>query len=411
LFWKLLAFLVLSVAGTDQNLPPVSKIELGAGLLTRLQWDLAKQIDIRGIDFTPDDQFLNTLRNSVAQDRLLESVSHSKVYPRIESSAENEAFTYLLDCARMEYKEKLLGIQMCESALNTLPQNPFVLTAVAFVEGRHNCGSQQALHNIQKAVSLAPESSEAHRIYGFLLACSEKPGRAAQEYQEAIKLDPDNARAHFDLGMYYGSRDKKALPELSQAATLDPTSGYYHYWIGQFLESRGQVDDALREYKEAENVDPLYPDAYISVAEILAERKQFSEAIQEALRAIAANHDYVPSHLVMANVLLSKGDSEQALNVLQGAARANPNDPNAYSRMINILAETGNLTRAISVAREAIARDPELAVFFRYQLADLLEKSGDYAGALEEYQRLAVSQGETPQLQKAIKRTNAKLHP
>jgi tetratricopeptide (TPR) repeat protein len=171
------------------------------------------------------------------------------------------------------------------------------------------------------------------------------------------------------------------------------------------------VDDALREYKEAENVDPLYPDAYISVAEILAERKQYSEAIQEALRAIAANHDYVPSHLVMANVLLSKGDSEQALNVFQGAARANPNDPNAYSRMINILAETGNLTRAISVAREAIARDPELAVFFRYQLADLLEKSGDYASALEEYQRLAVSQGETPQLQKAIKRTNAKLHP
>jgi tetratricopeptide (TPR) repeat protein len=310
----------------------------------------------------------------------------------------------------MEYKENVLGIDTCESALKTLPNNSFVLTAVAFVEGRHNCDSQQALYTIQKAVKFAPESSEAHRVYGFLLACSQKPDRDVQEYQKAIRLDPDNARAHFDLGMHYGSADEKALPEMKHAATLDPTSGYYRFWIGQFLESQRRVDDAFREYKEAENADPLYPEPYIRLAEIFAEKKQYNDAIQEAQRAVAANPDYISSHLAVANVLLLKGDFEQAVDVLQAAARSISIDPNAYVRLINALAERGNLARAISVAKEAVARDPQLAVFFRYLLADVLEKSGDYAGALEEYQLLVVTQGETPDLQRAIKRVNAKLH-
>ncbi len=411
MFGKLLALLFLSLAGADQSISPVSKIELGSGLLTQFQSDLAKQVDKRGIDFTPDGQFLGALRNSGAQGSLLKSVSHSRTYPRNEFAAETEALTHLLDCARMEYKEMLLAIDSCESALKTLPNNPLVLTAVAAMQGRHNCRSQQALDNIQKAVRLAPESSEAHRVYGFLLSCSEKPSLAEKEYEAAIKLDPNNSRAHFDLGMYYGSADKKALPELRQATTLDPTNGYYRYWVGQFLESSGKVDEAFREYKEAENVEPIYPRPYISRAEILAARKQYSEAIQEAQRAIAANPDYMPSHLTMADVLLLKGDFEQALDVLEAAAKAIPSDSNAYFRMVNILAARGNSKRAISVAREAIARDPHFAVIFGNQLGDLLEKSGDYAGALEQYQRLVAIQGETPDLQKAIVRLNAKLHP
>jgi tetratricopeptide (TPR) repeat protein len=290
----------------------------------------------------------------------------------------------------------LLGIDSCESALKTLPNNPLVLTAVAAMQGRRNCRSQQALTNIQKAVGLAPKSSEPHRVYGFLLACSEEPRRAEKEYQEAIKLDPDNARAHFDLGMYYGSADKKALPELRQAATLDPTNAYYRYWIGQFLESEGNVDDAFREYKKAETVDPQYPEPYISRAGIFAEKKQYNEAVHEAQQAVAVNPNHMPSHLALANVLLLKGDFEPALDVLQEAARAIPDDSNAYFRMINLLVERGNATRAISVAREAMARDPKFAVIFRYQLADILEKSGDYAGAHEEYQRLVETQGEIP---------------
>jgi tetratricopeptide (TPR) repeat protein len=410
MFGKALALLFLSFAGADQTPPPVSKIEIGSGLLTQFQGDIAKQVDKRGIDFSADEQFLSALRNSGAQDRLLVSVGHSKVYLRNESVAENEALTRLLDCARMEYKEVLLGIDSCESALKALPNNPLVLTAVAAMQGRHNCESQQALYNVQKAVRLAPESSEPHRVYGFLLACSQEPDRAVQEYQKAIKLDPDNARAHFDLGMHYGSADEKALPEMRQAATLDPTNGYYRLWIGQFLESRGKVDDAFREYKEAENVDPQNPNPYIRRAGILAEKKQYDEAIQEAHQAIAAGPQFMQSHLALASVLFLKGDFEQAVDVLQAAARAIPNDSNAYFRMINLLAERGNLARAISVAREAVARDPQLAVIFRYQLADLLEKSGDYAGALEEYQRLVVTQGENPDLLNAIERVNAKLY-
>jgi len=410
-FGKLLALLLLSFGWADQRLPPVSKIELGSGLLTQFQSDLAKQVDKRGIDFTADNQLLSALRDSGAQDRLLDSVSHSRPYPGNESAADTEALTRLLDCVRMEYKTTLWAIDSCESAVKTLPNNPLVLTAVAVMQGRHNCRSQQALDHIQKAVGLAPDSSEVHRVYGFLLACSKKPRLAEQEYQEAIKLDPDNARAHFDLGMYYGSADKKALPELRQAAKVDPTNGYYRYWVGQFLESSGKVDDAFQEYKEAEDIEPLYPEPYISRAGILAQKKQYDEAIQEARRAIAANPDYMPSHLAMANALLLKGDFEQALDVLQRAAKSIPKDSNAYFRMVNLLAEKGNLARAISVAREAVARDPELAVIFRYQLADLLEKSGDYASALEQYQGLAVTQGENPDLQKAIKRVRAKLYP
>jgi len=50
--------------------------------------------------------------------------------------------------------------------------------------------------------------------------------RAGQSFQKAIKLDPTNARAHYNLGAVYSASDyDRAIREFTAALTLDPSLG------------------------------------------------------------------------------------------------------------------------------------------------------------------------------------------
>jgi hypothetical protein len=83
--------------------PPVRKIELMGDLVTfTYSDDLVRQVNMRGVDFVSDDEFLNRLRRSGANERLVNAVQQAKVDPRGETGAEIEAVASLSNCAEFE---------------------------------------------------------------------------------------------------------------------------------------------------------------------------------------------------------------------------------------------------------------------------------------------------------------------
>jgi tetratricopeptide (TPR) repeat protein len=124
----------------------------------------------------------------------------------------------------------------------------------------------------EKAVSLNPRSSEAHRLQGDLLgelipqvfAGGMRYGRrSTSEIEKAIELDPRNANAYIARAVSYfftpaafgGSRDK-AVDMLKKAITLDPASDSAHIWLAQVYLAADQAADAKREINEAQRINP-----------------------------------------------------------------------------------------------------------------------------------------------------------
>ncbi|SIT82741.1 tetratricopeptide repeat protein [Edaphobacillus lindanitolerans] len=82
-----------------------------------------------------------------------------------------------------------------------------------------------ALPYMQRAAELAPGDIQIRLSYGILLASLEMFGPAADELRHVVGQDPENADAHYNLGVLYAvstQQKEDALRHLERAFTIDP---------------------------------------------------------------------------------------------------------------------------------------------------------------------------------------------
>src|SRR5712691_4414116 len=77
--------------------------------------------------------------------------------------------------------------------------------------------------------------------------------RAIQDYDQAIKLNPNEATAFYRRGIAHGMRGKtdRAIQDFSQAIKLDPKDPDAWYSRGLTYSNKSQWDRAIQDYDEA----------------------------------------------------------------------------------------------------------------------------------------------------------------
>jgi tetratricopeptide (TPR) repeat protein len=79
-----------------------------------------------------------------------------------------------------------------------------------------------------------------------------------KDFERAIKVDPDYADAHNNLGtIYYQNQQlKQAIREYQKAIALNPAQATYHSNLGTAYLERREFDKAAAEYARALQLDP-----------------------------------------------------------------------------------------------------------------------------------------------------------
>ncbi len=115
---------------------------------------------------------------------------------------------------------------------------------------------ERFLPRLQRLAELHPTSPEAAYSYGDILFRQEfalgKPMKfdLAQSFLErAIRLKPDFAEAHMELGNLHaaGKENEMAVAEFQEAARLDPQNEMAHYRLGQTYRNLNQLELAQQE--------------------------------------------------------------------------------------------------------------------------------------------------------------------
>jgi tetratricopeptide (TPR) repeat protein len=88
-------------------------------------------------------------------------------------------------------------------------------------------GFLQASVSLYQAAAKADSENPAMWLnLGTVQVRAGQPDRAGQSFQKVLKLDPTNARAHYNLGAVYAESDyDRAIREFTAALTLDPSLG------------------------------------------------------------------------------------------------------------------------------------------------------------------------------------------
>ena len=103
------------------------------------------------------------------------------------------------------------------------------------------------------------------------VSLEEDPSSAAEaiaSYQKVLKLDPDYAPAHINLGtLYYNQSDyEQAEAHYRKAIEADPRYALAYFDLGNVLDETQRVDEAIAAYLAALQLAPTYADAHYNLA-------------------------------------------------------------------------------------------------------------------------------------------------
>jgi tetratricopeptide (TPR) repeat protein len=210
---------------------------------------------------------------------------------------------------------------------------------------------------------------------------------AIRVFDEVLRLNPEAAVAHMELGTIFGRQNKldKAVRHLREAVRLDgdrlPDA---HVNLGVALRRLGQLDEAVVSLKRAIAIDRRLAPAHTTLALIYGQQGKMAEAADHFHTAIELEPQDVQHRVNFAVSLLKLQRPEDALTELQGAMQLDPDLPIAISYATEILGKLGRAPEAIALLTRAVERKPQVPQL-RFMLARYHEQAGDFAEALREY--------------------------
>jgi tetratricopeptide (TPR) repeat protein len=86
----------------------------------------------------------------------------------------------------------------------------------------------------------------------------QNPEEAIQSYKEAIRKNPNDFDAYFNLGGCYSrlGNEKEAMLATKEALRIRPDYAFAHLALGLNYHNLGQYDQAIETYKQAIRLDP-----------------------------------------------------------------------------------------------------------------------------------------------------------
>jgi len=124
---------------------------------------------------------------------------------------------------------------------------------------------------------------------------------AVAAFEQAVKLDPDLAEAHFRLGLGYEALEKREEAESQYKKAVEAYKKYFesnpddseaHYNLGQTYANLGNFSEAVREYRAATKLKDDDPDMYYDLGTAYTKLAQYDQAAAAFSKSLEIDPDY-----------------------------------------------------------------------------------------------------------------------
>jgi len=206
-------------------------------------------------------------------------------------------------------------------------------------------------------------TSEAQKHYNAGVALKDE-GRleeAIVEYDEAIRLNPKDAKALTNRGVVYDilGQPERALEDLNEAIRLDPQDALAYHNRGVTYTNLGKHEQAIKDYDEAIRLNSQYALAIYNRGNTYASLGQLERAIEDFDEAINLKPEWAEAYHNRGLTYFRLGKSELAIEDYDEAIRLNTQYAEAYYNRGVTYANLGQLERAIEDYDEAIRLNPQ----------------------------------------------------
>ncbi len=157
-----------------------------------------------------------------------------------------------------------------------------------------------------KALRYNNEQAQAYNNLGHVYLTQEKAyGKAHDNFQRALKVNPDYTAARYNLGITFMAMKEweKAKKELRTLIAVNPNLSEPYAQLGQIFIEEKKFEDAVTQLKKAVELDAAYSDAYLALGNAYMELGLFTEAAEAYTSCIEAkgNQAQCRNNLAIAN--------------------------------------------------------------------------------------------------------------
>ena len=281
----------------------------------------------------------------------------------------------------------------------------------------------EATQHAQRALALEPGDGETRLFLGQLyrLAQDQASAEAVLRDEKGEPIDPDAAFLLFQIHLEAGRLDE-ALAAAQWLVVHEPAELRGRFALANALQRQGKVIEAERTLRDALAIDPGNLRVYGALARSMRERGDREGEIRIYREVLDLDPEHLPTLIALGETQMDGNDLEGAIVTFEEIERRYPEDMRSVVRLGFLQYEARDFAGAAQRFERAFASDPqefEYAFFLgvarrrmgngdaaieafrsippehahfpeaRTQIASILERRGDFKGALVEVELAA----------------------
>ena len=213
----------------------------------------------------------------------------------------------------------------------------------------------------QQAVALDPQNIEALHLLGVLAYQVGDLENAEILIGRAVALDETFVDALSNLGTVLQACGKTAaaVDALRQAVRRAPGNATFHFNLGNAHAAAKQLPEAVACYDRAIALQPTHPQSHSNRGIALRDLDQVAEAAAAFATAVALDRDFVEARYNLANTYRDLGRLTDAERELREVLRLRPIYGKAQNALGNVLSDQGRPIEAAGAFAAAMQADPE----------------------------------------------------
>ena len=233
-----------------------------------------------------------------------------------------------------------------------------------------------------------PREADALVYRGQIQIRQNDASGAVDSLQQAIKNDPGNAVAHYQLGIAFDMQhnEQRAESEWRESVRLRPDLTDAQRALAALALRRGDLDALTQTAQQIIANAPYAPDGYLMRALAEMNRQKYSDAEQDLHKAMEIVPGSPAPYVQMGNLHQVQKQYAEGIKFYQQALDKDPSSTDALQGIMNTYLAQKQPDLAIGAARAQVAKSPNTSGFYDL-LGTALYQKKDFGGAHAAFQK------------------------